>query len=73
MNNISIRSHIIENFKDNSLEEIESAVKESVNAKNDEELLPGLGVFLSLIYEEASADMKSEIIKLIKQGLDKAK
>lgn len=73
MNNISIRSHIIENFKDNSLEEIESAVKESVSAKNDEELLPGLGVFLSLIYEEAGADMKSEIIKLIKQGLDKAK
>ncbi|MCI8547975.1 MAG: small acid-soluble spore protein SspI [Bacilli bacterium] len=71
MDNISIRSHIIENFKNDSLEEIKNAVKETVSSLEDEELLPGLGVFFSLIYEEADEEMKEKMITLIKQGLEK--
>ncbi len=71
MDNISIRSHIIENFKNDSLEEIKNAVKETVSSLEDEELLPGLGVFFSLIYEEADEEMKEKMIALIKQGLEK--
>ena len=73
MDNISIRSHIIENFKNDSLEEIKNAVKETVSSLEDEELLPGLGVFFSLIYEEADEEMKEKMITLIKQGLEKKK
>ena len=47
---ISIREHIINNFKEDSEESIYDAIDESV--KNGEEVtLPGLGVFMSIIWE----------------------
>ena len=51
---ISIREHIINNFKEDSEESIYDAIDESV--KNGEEVtLPGLGVFMSIIWENSSS------------------
>lgn len=69
--NISIRGHIIENFKNDSEDEIREAVIQSVN-ETDEEVLPGLGVFFSLVWTEADDDMKNKIVSSIKQGIEKA-
>ena len=50
---ISIREHIINNFKEDSEESIYDAIDESV--KNGEEVtLPGLGVFMSIIWENSN-------------------
>ena len=68
---ISIRGHILENFKNDSIEQIREAVEQSVSA-TDEEVLPGLGVFFSLLWNEAGEDVKGQIISLVKNGISKA-
>ncbi len=68
--NISIRSHIIENFKNDSIEEIKDAIVQSVN-DTDEEVLPGLGVFFSLFWSMASDEIKEEVVQLIKKAIEK--
>ncbi len=66
--NISIREHIINNFKEDSIEEIKDAVNESVES-NDEMTLPGLGVFMSLLWENSNEDEKNKILDKIKLAL----
>lgn len=67
--NISIKSHIIENFKEDTEESIKEAIIESVK-DTDEVVLPGLGVFLSLAWEKADENLKDSIVKLIREKLD---
>ena len=66
--NISIREHIINNFKEDSIEEIKEAVNESVES-NDEMTLPGLGVFMSLLWANSNEDEKNKILDKIKLAL----
>jgi small acid-soluble spore protein I (minor) len=49
---ISIRQHIITNFKGDNFDELRRAIDESV-ASQDEITLPGLGVFFELVWENA--------------------
>mgnify|MGYP000357517205 CR=1 FL=1 len=61
---ISIREHIINNFKEDS----EESIYESV--KNGEEVtLPGLGVFMSIIWENSSDEDKEKLVKCLKRAL----
>ena len=66
--NIDIRRSIKENFKDSSsdeiIESIESAIKDS-----DEITLPGLGVFLEILWKNSTSDEKKSIADKIKKGL----
>lgn len=66
--NIDIRHSIKENFKDSSsdeiIESIESAIKDS-----DEITLPGLGVFLEILWKYSTSDEKKNIVDKIKKGL----
>lgn len=69
----SIRHHIINNFQGDDFSTLRKAIDESVKAK-DEVTLPGLGVFLEIIWENSSQELKNEIIEIIrkrvKKGLD---
>ena len=66
--NIDIRNSIKDNFKDSSndeiIESIESAIKDS-----DEITLPGLGVFLEILWKNSTSDEKKSIVDKIKKGL----
>jgi len=66
--NIDIRHSIKDNFKDSSndeiIESIESAIKDS-----DEITLPGLGVFLEILWKNSTSDEKNNIVDKIKKGL----
>ena len=66
--NIDIRNSIKDNFKDSSndeiIESIESAIKDS-----DEITLPGLGVFLEILWKNSNGDEKTRIVDKIKKGL----
>ena len=66
--NIDIRHSIKENFKDSSsdeiIESIESAIKDS-----DEITLPGLGVFLEILWKNSTSNEKNNIVDKIKKGL----
>ena len=63
---ISIREHIINNFKGDDYNALKQAIDESV-ASQDEVVLPGLGVFLELIWEKADVELKDKLIEIIKK------
>ncbi len=67
---MSIREHIINNFKGDDYNTLRQAIDESVTSQ-DEVTLPGLGVFLSIIWENADQELKNELIELIKNRVEK--
>ena len=68
--NISIREHIINNFKGDNYETLKQAIDESVSS-GDEVTLPGLGVFLEIIWENADMELKNKLIDIIKTRVEK--
>ena len=67
---MSIREHIINNFKGDDYNTLRQAIDESVTSQ-DEVTLPGLGVFLSIIWENANQELKNELIEIIKKRVEK--
>ena len=67
---MTIRQHIINNFKGDDYETLRKAIDESV-ASQDEVTLPGLGVFLEIIWENADQELKNELIEIIKKRVQK--
>ena len=63
---ISIREHIINNFIGDDYNALKQAIDESVTSQ-DEVVLPGLGVFLELIWENADMELKDQLIEIIKK------
>lgn len=70
MMDMSIREHIINNFKGDDYESLKQAIDESVESQ-DEVTLPGLGVFLEIIWENADMELKNELIEIIKTRVQK--
>ena len=68
--NIDIRGYINENFTNNTKDELKESILESIESK-DEEILPGLGVFFELIWENASQDLKNEMIETLRKRVEK--
>ena len=69
MKNINIREYIISNFKEDN----ESELKESINdtiKEGLEEALPGLGVFMELIWKNAKDELKKELLEILKAQLN---
>ena len=67
---MSIREHIINNFKGDNYETLTKAIDESI-ASQDEVTLPGLGVFFEIVWENASQELKNELIEIIKSRVEK--
>ena len=67
---MSIREHIINNFKGDDYNTLRQAIDESVSSL-DEVTLPGLAVFLCLIWENADQELKNELIEIIKKRVEK--
>ena len=68
--NLSIREHIINNFKGDNYDTLKRAIDESVKSQ-DEVTLPGLGVFLEIIWENADTELKNQLIEIIKKRVEK--
>ena len=69
MNNISIREYITNNFKDDNENEIKESIDDSINEEL-EEALPGLGVFMEIIWKNADDKLKKELIDILKAHLN---
>lgn len=67
---MNIRDHIINNFKGDDYDTLKRAIDESV-ASQDEVTLPGLGVFLEIIWENADQELKNELIEIIRKRVEK--
>ncbi len=69
MNNISIREFIIENFKNDNESEIKESIDDTIK-EGLEEALPGLGVFMEIIWNNASEELKKELLEILKTHLN---
>lgn len=68
MNNIDIRKYIVENFKDDSINDIRSSIDKSINLHEDEPLI-GLGVFFELLWNNSDEETKLLILSNIKKSI----
>ena len=69
MENINIRNYIIENFKGSKQKEIEESIDNTIE-EGLEEALPGLGVFMELIWKNAKEELKKELLEILKAQLN---
>ena len=67
--NLDIRSHIINNFKGDDINVLRDSIEESIK-NNDEITLPGMGVFLELIWQGADDKLKQEMLSIIKEKIN---
>lgn len=67
--NISIKQHIINNFKGASKDDIKESIVSSFNDK-DEITLPGLGVFFGLVWSKSSDEERNKILNILKDSLN---
>ena len=69
MKDVSIRKYIIDNFKGDNESEIEESINDTIK-EGLEEALPGLGVFMELIWKNAKVDLKKELLEILKAQLN---
>ena len=65
---MNIRKYIINNFKNNTFKEIKDAIDESLKS-DDEVVLPGLGVFLEIIWKNSSLELKNTLVDILVNNL----
>ena len=66
--NIDMRKYIIQNFKDDTTEDIRTSIDKSIESKEEEPLI-GLGVLFELMWNNSSEEEKNTILENIKRGL----
>ena len=68
--NIDIRNHIKNNFKNDDKETLRNTIEESIK-EQDEITLPGEGVFFELVWNNASNELKDEILDILEKSINK--
>lgn len=68
MNDIDVRKYIINNFKEDSTEDIEKSITTSIESKSEDPLI-GLGVLFELMWNNSTNETKDTILSNIKKGL----
>lgn len=68
MNNIDVRKYIINNFKEDTEEQIKSSIEESISTHDDDTLI-GLGVLFELAWNNSTEEEKEKILSNIKKGM----
>ncbi len=66
--NIDIRSHILNNFKNTSIEDIKNSIVDSIK-DGDDITLPGLGVFFELLWTNSSEEERKTILNKLKNNM----
>lgn len=66
--NIDIRKHIRNNFKSSNMNEIEESINSSIESK-DEVILPGLGVFFEILWNNCSEKHKEYILSTLMNNI----
>ena len=67
-----IKDYIIENFKEDDINTLRTTISECIK-EDDEETLPGMGVFLELIWEGANEDIKKSMLDILYEEIRKDK
>ena len=69
MNNIDVREYIINNFKNDSIDDIKESIVSSIKSHDDDPLI-GLGVLFEVMWNNCNDDEKFVILNNIKKGLN---
>ena len=69
---MKIKDYIINNFKDDDVNTLRNTITECLK-EDDDETLPGLGVFLELIWENSTEEIKKEMLKSLHDKLKDSK
>lgn len=69
MDNIDVRKYIINNFKEDTTENIAKSINSSIESKSDDPLI-GLGVLFELMWTNSTNETKDTILSNIKKGLN---
>lgn len=69
MNNIDVRKYIINNFKNDSVEDIAESINSSIESKEEDPLI-GLGVLFEVMWNNSNNEEKNSILSNIKKGLN---
>ena len=69
---MKIKDYIINNFKDDDINTLRNTISECIS-EDDEETLPGMGVFLELIWQGANEDIKKSMLDILHNELEKQK
>ncbi len=67
---MKIRDYIMNNFKDDNVNTLRNTISECIS-DGDEETLPGMGVFLEIIWTGANEDIKKSMLDILLKGLKK--
>ena len=67
---MKIRDYIINNFKEDDTNTLRNTISECID-DNDEETLPGMGVFLELIWKGSNEDIKKSMLDILHKELRK--
>lgn len=68
MNNIDIRTYIIENFKDDNEEKIKDSIETTIKFR-DEDALIGLGVLFELLWNNMTEEEKKTNLTKIRTNI----
>ncbi len=69
MENIDVRKFIINNFKDDTVDDIKKSIDSSIESREDDPLI-GLGVLFEVMWNNSDNDTKDIILANIKKGLN---
>ncbi len=67
---MKIKDYIINNFKEDDQNTLRNTITECIS-DGDEETLPGMGVFLELIWQGSNEDMKKSMLDILYNELRK--
>lgn len=66
--NIDLRKYIINNFKDDNVNDIEESINMSIDSKEEDPLI-GMGVLFELAWINSTKELREEILNNIKKGI----
>lgn len=67
---MKIKDYIIQNFKEDDVNTLRNTITECIS-EDDEETLPGMGVFLELIWSNTNEDVRKAMLEALNKGLKK--
>jgi small acid-soluble spore protein I (minor) len=66
--NLNLRNAVIHNVSGNTQDELRDTIVDAIQ-NGEEKMLPGLGVLFEVIWNNASDQEKSEMLKTLENGL----
>ncbi|MDZ5712419.1 small acid-soluble spore protein SspI [Jeotgalibacillus haloalkalitolerans] len=66
--NLNIRQTVVHNVKDNNIEQLQDTIVDSIQ-REEEQLLPGLGVLFEIIWKQSSEQDQQQMLQKLESGL----